>query len=896
MTGLRARRFASENLSDQPFRMQTTPASAPAIEPERPLSTPRAVGSTGIVLCAIALALGAVLLWVGVVSHDVPVQPPFRIPWVVFAFLFALSEVFVVHLHLKRETHTLSLNEIPVVLGLFFLNPGRLLFAHLIGSGAALLLHRRQRGIKLLFNLTMLGAEALAGYAVFSTVLGNAHPLSPRAWVAAVAATIVIDAMGAVLVTLAIYLYRGTFDARNATFVVSSGVLFALANASLGLLAVEVIWHDGRAAILFTAIAVALFVSYRSYAALHDRYHGLELLQQFTRVVSGSLARDDVTTAVLHEARELLRAERADMIVHNDDGTTSTVSFWGEGRPHRSELRGTTDDMLWQRVQDRGEALLVGRNARDDEALRKYLDARSMRDVIAAPLMFDSRVVGMLVVSNRFHESETFSSDDLKLFQTLANHASVSLQNGRLVDELRFEAAEREYQALHDSLTGLPNRRYFSDKLEEAIDAARATGDSVAVLLLDLDRFKEVNDTLGHPSGDRLLREVAARLLGDVRDSDTVARLGGDEFAILLPGVAGPDVARVKAEDLLHGVARPYGIDGLMLEVDGSIGIALYPHHGHDAPTLMQRADVAMYAAKETHTACQVYSPGRDHNSAERLTLAAELREAITNHELEVHFQPYVDLATGVVRGAEALVRWRHPTRGMLPPDEFIPIAEHTGLIRPLTMYVLVAALRRRRAWADAGHDLSISVNVSMRDLVDSNLPQKVAEILEIARTSPEMLTLEVTESQLMSDTERCSGVLRELSAIGVQIAIDDFGTGFSSLVSLRSLPVDVIKVDKSFVLHMATNDNDDAIVRSTVDLGRSLGLRVVAEGVENEVTVQRLRQYGAHCMQGYYLSRPLPADAFDAWLVGRPAEGDVPAVDGNVVEFAPKRAANDGR
>jgi EAL domain-containing protein (putative c-di-GMP-specific phosphodiesterase class I) len=226
----------------------------------------------------------------------------------------------------------------------------------------------------------------------------------------------------------------------------------------------------------------------------------------------------------------------------------------------------------------------------------------------------------------------------------------------------------------------------------------------------------------------------------------------------------------------------------------------------------------------------------------------------------------------------------------MLPPDEFIPIAEHTGLIRPLTMYVLVAALRRRKAWADAGYDLSISVNVSMRDLVDSNLPQKVHEILQVSGTAPEALTLEVTESQLMSDTERCSGVLRELSELGVKIAIDDFGTGFSSLVSLRSLPVDVIKVDKSFVLHMATNDNDDAIVRSTVDLGRSLGLRVVAEGVENEVTVQRLRHYGCHDMQGYYLSRPLPADAFDAWLHGR----DESTSGHNVVELAPKRAAND--
>ncbi|MCU1427695.1 MAG: hypothetical protein JWL83_1695 [Actinomycetia bacterium] len=869
----------------------STPTTAPAYESETPVASSRAGGSAGIVLCSIALVLGAILLWVGVVTHQHPVRPPFHIPWPVFAGLFALSEIFVVHLHLKRETHTLSLNEIPVVLGLFFLNPLRLLIVNAVGSGAALVFHRRQRGIKLLFNLSMLCTETLTGYAIFRIVLGNAQPLSPRAWLAAVCATITIDAMGAALVTLAIFLYRGTFDGRNAMFVVFSGVLFALANASLGLLAVEVIWHDGRAAVLFTAIAAALFVSYRSYAALHDRYRSLELLQQFTRVVSGSLASDDVTGAVLHEARELLRAERAEIILRGDGDTGMIVRLDGDGPPVRRDYDLDADDVLWQRVLERGEAVLVARNLRDDDAMRARLDRDGIRELIAAPLMADSRIVGLLLVADRFIEIDTFNGDDLRLFQTLANHASVSLQNGRLVDELRFEAAEREFQALHDSLTGLPNRQSFSEHLDDAIAHARAAGDSVAVLLLDLDRFKEVNDTLGHPSGDRLLCEVAARLVGDLRETDTVARLGGDEFALLLPAVAGPEVARAKAEELLAGVAQPYAIGGLTLEVNGSIGIAMFPHHGQDAATLLQRADVAMYTAKDTHTSCQVYSPGRDHNSAERLALAAELREAINNKHLEVYYQPVVDLSTGQVRGAEALVRWNHPTRGMLPPDEFIPVAEHTGLIRPLTMYVLIASLRRRAAWAEAGHNLSVSVNVSTRDLVDADLPRKVADLLVVAGMPAEALTLEVTESQLMSDPERCSGVLRELSALGVKIAIDDFGTGFSSLVSLRSLPVDIIKVDKSFVLHMATNDDDDAIVRSTIDLGRSLGLRVIAEGVENEVTVQRLRSYACHDMQGYFLSRPLPADAFDAWLAGHEA---APISDHNVVEF--KRAVNEGR
>jgi diguanylate cyclase (GGDEF)-like protein len=877
--------------------MPTNPAPAPAAEPERLPVPPRAVGSTGIVVCSIALLFGCLVLWLTSVDGMTPMHPPYHIPWLLFVTLFAASEIFVVHLHMRRETHTLTLSEIPLVLGFFWLGPLGLVSAHVIGSGIALARHSRARGIKLLFNLTMFGSEALVGYAIFRTLLGHSQPLSPRAWAAAVVATIVLDSMGYVLVTLAIYLYRASFNARSALVALLWGVLVALANASLGLLAVEVVWHDGRAVILFTAIAAALALSYRSYAALHERYQSLELLQQFTRVVSGSLASDDVVAAVLHEARELLRAERADIILRGDDGApTLVVSLRDDGRPEWTRrVRAPEDDILWQRIVERGDVLRVPRNVKHD-VLRERLDAEGVRELIAAPLVSDSRIVGMLVVANRFIENETFSSDDLKLFQTLANHASVSLQNGRLVDELRSEIAEREFQATHDLLTGLPNRHAFSDALEVAISDAHAGDDSVAVLLLDMDRFKEVNDTLGHPSGDRLLSEVAARLVGEVRESDTVARLGGDEFALLLPGVVGADVARAKAEEILRGVATPYAIDGLTLEVAGSIGIALYPQHGEDAATLLQRADVAMYTAKATHTSCQVYSPGRDHNSAERLALAAELREAINNHGLEVHFQPIVDLSSGRMRGAEVLVRWRHPTRGMLPPDEFIPVAEHTGLIRPLTMYVLISALRRRKLWADAGREIGISVNVSTRDLMDSNLPQKVAELLLVSGTPADALTLEVTESQLMADPERCSGVLRELSALGVKIAIDDFGTGFSSLVSLRSLPVDVIKVDKSFVLHMATNDNDDAIVRSTVDLGRSLGLRVVAEGVENEVTVQRLRQYGCHDMQGYFLSRPLAAEAFEAWMEGhdeRPEELSG-ATEGNVVEFAPKRAVND--
>jgi diguanylate cyclase len=437
----------------------------------------------------------------------------------------------------------------------------------------------------------------------------------------------------------------------------------------------------------------------------------------------------------------------------------------------------------------------------------------------------------------------------------------------RDVSERKQLERELTRQAFSDHLTGLPNRALLHDRAEQAIRLAGRHGLVAALLLLDLDRFKEVNDTLGHHHGDLLLQQVADRLRSRLRDSDTVARLGGDEFAVLLPKIASVQDATAVADKLSSAIEAPFTVDGLTLDVDASIGVAAYPDHAAGADELLQRADVAMYAAKAAHLSYVVYDPGLDRHSPRRLGLLGQLRRALAAGELVVHYQPKADVRSGRIIGVEALVRWQHPEHGLLGPGEFVPLAETTGLIRPLTSYVLEAALRQCRAWLEAGRDLSVAVNLSTRCLLDLALPDQITGLLEDTGVAPERLLLEITESSIMTDPARALEILNRLHALGVQLAIDDFGTGYSSMSYLKSLPVQELKVDRSFVQHLRDGQSDAVIVRSTVDLGHNLGLRVVAEGVEDEATLQELANLGCDSVQGYHLAKPLPAAELAAWL-----------------------------
>jgi diguanylate cyclase (GGDEF)-like protein/PAS domain S-box-containing protein len=443
-------------------------------------------------------------------------------------------------------------------------------------------------------------------------------------------------------------------------------------------------------------------------------------------------------------------------------------------------------------------------------------------------------------------------------------------EHKRAERELIDQAALNEYQALHDPLTGLPNRVLFGERIGQAIRHARRHESQLAVLLIDLDRFKEVNDSLGHPAGDQLLIEVTDRIGTAIRDSDTFARLGGDEFGLLLPELKNGEGVVPVLERITAALEAPITVHSLPLAVEASIGVAMYPDNGDEAQVLIQRADVAMYEAKRESTSACFFDQESHRYDTSRLTLVGELRRAIERNELVLHYQPKATLDNASVSSVEALLRWQHPTRGLIFPDAFIPIAQETSLIGPLTLHVVELALRQGRTWRDAGMDLTISVNLSTRNLLDRELPRRLEELLENAEMPASALELEVTESSMLANPKRAKLVLGELSALGIRLSIDDFGTGYSSLCYLRELPIDEIKIDRSFVMRMSEQQDDVAIVRSTIDLGRNLGLEVVAEGVETREIWDKLRELGCPIAQGYYLSRPVPAGVLTEWLRAR--------------------------
>jgi diguanylate cyclase (GGDEF)-like protein len=446
--------------------------------------------------------------------------------------------------------------------------------------------------------------------------------------------------------------------------------------------------------------------------------------------------------------------------------------------------------------------------------------------------------------------------------------------------ELREAAVRRErrraeqriaYLAYHDALTELPNRSLLHDRLEQAARAAHRDSKPLALLVMDLDGFKEINDTLGHHAGDRVLQHVATRVRSTLREADTVARLGGDEFAIMLPSTD-VDGAILAAQKVLQEIERPLVVEGRPLAVRASVGVACFPEHGASAEALLQKADVAMYLAKTDRQGIAVYAADRDRHTHRRLTLIAELRQALDARQFFVEYQPIVQLKTGIVVGLEALVRWNHPQHGRLLPADFIELAEQTGLINPLTMIVLDTALAE---WAgvDTPTPLTIAVNLSPRNLQDPELPQRIGDFLKAHRAEPSSLALEITENILLTDPTRSMDCLRRLHAMGVRLVIDDFGTGYSSLSYLRRLPVDQLKIDRSFVADLA-DGQDDVIVRSTIELAHNLGLSVVGEGVESAAIHDQLLRLGCDTGQGRFFAEPAPAPQALAWIMGQGALG----------------------
>ncbi|MDH5301810.1 MAG: EAL domain-containing protein [Gammaproteobacteria bacterium] len=439
------------------------------------------------------------------------------------------------------------------------------------------------------------------------------------------------------------------------------------------------------------------------------------------------------------------------------------------------------------------------------------------------------------------------------------------------LQQVKFGTDTIRHLATHDLLTNLPNRPYLEKKLHEAINDVNRGAPPFALVLLDINRFKEINDTLGHQCGDLVIREISRRLKETTPNVDAIARVGGDEFAIIINDANTLDEAQVAAMRIQQALELPYNFQGFALDTSASLGLAMYPQHAQTPDQLIQRADVAMYLAKGTGKDLVIYQPEMDPNSVSQLTLRGELHKSIENGDLELYYQPKIDLNTRAICGAEALVRWNHPERGLISPMNFIPVAEQTGLIHPLTNLVMNKAIRQTAQWQQELKHFRVALNLSARNLHDVQLPARLRTIMHAWQVSPSNLVLEITESAIMAEPARAERILRELSEMGLHISIDDYGTGYSSLSYIKRLPIDEIKIDRSFISEMLTNENDGVIVRATIDMAHDLGLKVTAEGVENQETWDLLREYKCDLAQGYFMSQPLPVSKFNHWLLHSP-------------------------
>nr|WP_239107700.1 sensor domain-containing phosphodiesterase [Spirilliplanes yamanashiensis] len=779
--------------------------------------------------------------------------------------LFAAFEGFVVHMRVRRGAHAFSLTEIPMVLGLLSLNPLLVVLARVAGGGAGLLVLRRQRGLKLVFNVALVAAQSVVAAWVFHRLggdLAGVSGLGVRQLVAVYSAMILADVVAAVAVTAVIALHDDPGEWRRLPSALR-GTVVAAGLTTIGVVGAEAASQSPWSVSLLVVLCVVLLLVYRALVRQGNDRAEVGELYAFTTALDGAAELDEVLPVVLDRVRDQLRADVAEIVLTGPDGPPRVARMSGPGVVTDAEV----PPFAWYLPALRGEPVRTG-NVEGTVAGAEPVDGA------AVPLPL-GEATGALVVRGSLPDSGGFTDDRLGLLRAMANHAGVALGKAQLLDRLRREAAEKEHLALHDTLSGLPNRRHF---LRLVDDALAGGGGSGAVLLLDVDRFKEVNDALGHDIGDALLTEVAQRLRAHVEGIGVAARLGGDEFAVWLPTDGTIEAGLARGAELSEKLEQTMPIGPLTIDLRASVGVAVAPLHGTDAHTLVRHADVAMYAAKETRAGLRAYDETADVNTPQRLARIADLRAAIDRRDLMVAFQPKVDPATGAVVGAEALARWHHPADGMVPPDEFIPLAEHSGLIRPLTLHMLEVALRSRAAWARTGHDLHVAVNLSPNGLLDVTLPEVVERLLAQTGSAPASLTLEITESSIMADPSGSLATLERLHALGVKLSIDDFGTGYSSLGRLRRLPIHEVKIDRSFVQRLTHDHRDRAVVRSAVQLGHALGLEVVAEGVEDAGALELLAREGCDLVQGYFVSRPLAPDAFTEWLTGQPVHERRPA------------------
>ena len=844
----------------------------------------RGVGAMFAVAGALTV-LGALGL-LAVVRADRIADVPVDFPWIWTVAAFAACEAFALRVERRQgEQYGFTAALVPLAAGLIYAEQGALVAARVLGVALVLLVLRQRRHPEVVYELAVHLAQTVCAILVVRAVLGDADPIGARGVLALALALVASYALS--LVALAVLIAattRGLPPVRSLGELARTDLAPGVLNAAIGIGLVLALWDHTSVELLLVAIVLACVASNRVYSRLYERRRGLEALNEFTKTVVRSVDMSQIAASVLAGSRSLLNADDAVLLLRavapEDPGRRFTLGRGGieEERTslieHESDLRAVIPDGVACRVE-------VG------PLWPAWLRSRTSVAALAAPITrTNGAVFGALVVTQaRRKAASHFGDNHTRLLGELAGQASMAIENGLLFSVLEREAAERAHQALHDPLTGLPNHARLAEVVESALHDAYTERGRVGLIVIDLDSFTQVVDAFGHQSADGLLIQASTRMRSLLPESATLGRLGGEQFAVVLPGVADADEVIGAARLLIAGFDPPFQSEGVLLALGVNVGVAVYPEQAIDAPSLMQRAHIAADTARRHRSGWEMYDPVNDPATPRRLALGADLREALESDDLDVCFQPKVELATSVVRGAEALVRWNHPRLGRVRPDEFITIAEHTGDIRALTMAVMRKALTQCRSWRDLGMDLSVAVNLSARNLLDLHLVDDVARAVEESGVPPEALTLELTESMVMSESQRSVHVLGGLAELGVCLSCDDFGTGYSSLAHLRRLPIGEIKIDKSFIARMTVDESDRAIARSVLALGRDLGLVTVAEGVESREAWDLLTSMGCDLAQGYIVCPPLTSRQFREWLDRRPPEelttlGDADAVE----------------
>jgi diguanylate cyclase (GGDEF)-like protein len=761
---------------------------------------------------------------------------------------FAATLLTVVRVEFRQNAILFSLSEIPLAFSIVFLTPVASVVCRVVASGLIFAFVKKPPIHKQLFNLALFAFETSIAYLVIRTILRPSAQSDIEIILAATLSVIAASAAGSVVVTIAVSRLLGDPLRRLIDDLKANWVIIVNGAMAGALLSVYLI-SPALAGLVMVPV-VALWYMMRRHGLLGQQLRDLRAVHGFASRIGRSLDLDVIGDSATTEAGRLLRADHTMLVVR--ESAEGDRVFTTDGFPL---VDPDIESRQWHELLNGSPVELTTGAAIQATGMDGFC---ALGPCIVALVDDDIGEMGIMLISRGQAAPNGFSSDDVDRVRGLTDQLAPSLRRSMLHRRIQHEAR-------HDLLTGLPNRlslqRYIAANAVGTTD-----GEHWYIMILDLDRFKEVNDTLGHHAGDELLIEFARRISSEIGQEGFVARLAGDEFAAVITA-ANEEEVMSRAQACVEAAREPITLDGLSLMVTASIGVAHIPAESSNAELPVRHADIAMYNAKSRHVGVEFFRPELDRRTPARLSMLGDLRRALDDGELDVAYQPQLNLASGLIVGVEALARWNHHARGAVSPADFIKVAEDTGLIKQLTDAMLARSIAELRHFHDAGHKLSLSVNLSTHDLLDAKLADRVAGHLSLNGVQPEFLTLEITESSLLVEAPRSRTTIQELHELGVHLSIDDFGTGYSSLSYLRQLPVSELKVDQSFVATMLVNQQDEVIVRSTIDLGHNLGLQVVAEGVECDQVLEQLRTIGCDSAQGYAVSRPLDAHHFSVWL-----------------------------